>query len=897
MPIPEAKIRSAKAVADLVALCGEYGLALEKKGEDYFAKCPFHDDKTASFSISPKKGLWHCLGACNTGGNIFQLVQKMEGLSFPKAFEKVAAQNGKELALIHEEPKKRLSEEDISTILTTHRKERLQRTLEAAFAHMENMYRQNGEPKRYLVETRGLPFLTTLPEGSPLHLGYCTGTLGSRFQKEDKALLTELGLLHQDGRPHFEGCVVFPLHDETGMLRGLYGRKVDGVGHVYMKGERQGVFGIYDGRFATGYGSDFVYLVESVIDALSLHQIGVPSVLSLHGVNGFTGVHEAWLLEKRIRTVSLLLDGDAAGREASARLSLRLKEKGFTVHVLELPEGEDPNSFFSRLPGSGKPPRTLKDLKALPGYPKVEKEAWERRFEGEELYLANGKREYRVRGLVGYGLDRMRVTVKCARKGNPGLFHLDSLDLYVAKARAHFVEEAAKALSVKPEALEAEVKSLLSALEAERLLLRDTTATKKAAYVMTEEEKAEAMEALQDTRLIPNLLHSYETLGMVGEEKAKLLGYLGAVSRLLPLPLGLLIISRSGAGKTALQEAICELLPEEAVIRYTRLTGQALFYKEAGSLKHKVLSIEEEEGMRAALYTIRTLASSQRLTLATTRSDPKTGKMKTDEYEVEGPVFLLIATTNPEALDFETRSRFIVATVDESDAQTRRILTARKLRYTLEGQLRNQARETLLRKYCNMQRLLKPLAVVNPYAPYLDYPFDRLQMRREFGKYMTLINAITLLHQHQRELKTKTQDGKTLQYIEVTVEDIALANDLALTFFPHGLDDMAPHTRSLAVEIAKLIKHKGGEVKFTRKELRDFCTWGDWPIRQGLEQLVDLGYLGRTGQNGVTITYELLHDATSEERKAFFLTASDELRRRLEAASQKGAGGGDLVAP
>ena len=788
----------------------------------------------------------------------------------------------------------RASDEALPALLANHHKERLERTLDAAFTHMENMYRQYSEPKHYLVERRGLSFLTTLPDTTPLHIGYCTAALGSRFAKEDKALLLELGILNPDGRPHFEGCVVFPLHDAAGELRGLVGRKIAGAGHVSLKGECGGVFGIHDGRLGVGPGSDAVVLVESAIDALSVHQLGVPSVLALGGVNGFTAAHEAWLADKPIRTLHLLLDGDADGREAAARLAPRLKEKGFTVHILELPEGEDPNAYFC----DPKSPKTLKDFEALPGYPKAEKPTWDRRWEGEELFLGTGKREYRIRGLVGHGLDRMRVTVKCSRKGNPGLFHLDSLDIYVSKARAHFVEEAAKALSVKPDALDSEVKSLLVTLEAERLLLRDPAAPKKAAYVMTEDEKAEALAALKDKQLIPNLLHSYEALGMVGEEKAKLLGYLGAVSRLLPQPLGLLILSRSGAGKTALQEAICDLLPEEAIIRYTRVTGQALFYKEAGSLKHKVISIEEEEGMRAALYSIRTLASSQRLTVATTRSDPKTGKMKTDEYEVEGPVFLLIATTNPEALDFETRSRFIVVTVDESDGQTRRILTARKLRYTLEGQMKNQARETLLHKYRNMQRLLKPLAVVNPYAPYLDYPFDRLQMRREFGKYMTLINAIALLHQHQREVNTKTQDGNTLQYIEATVEDIALANDLALTFFPHGLDDMAPHTRSLAGEIAQLVKHKGGEVRFTRKELRDFCTWGDWPIRQGLEQLVELGYLGRSGQNGVTMTYDLLHDATAEERKGFFLTAPEELRRRLdEARGTAKKKGPDLVAP
>jgi DNA primase len=293
--------------------------------------------------------------------------------------------------------------------------------------------------------------------------------------------------------------------------------------------------------------------------------------------------------------------------------------------------------------------------------------------------------------------------------------------------------------------------------------------------------------------------------------------------------------------------------------------------------------------MQQALYSIRTLASSQRLTVATTRSDPKTGKLKTDEYTVEGPVFIIIATTNPDALDAETRSRFVILTIDESEEQTRKIMEARKAAYTLEGRLQGLERRDILTKYRNMQRLLRPLEVVNEYAPHLDYPFDRLQMRREFGKYMTLISSIALLHQHQREIKTVSLKGRKAEYIEVTVEDIALANELVLEFFPNALDEFAPHTRRLSAEIGKLIEKNGGEARFTRKELRDACGWTDWSIRQGLEQLLTLGYVGKVaGQNGVAFLYELLVDATAEDRRKLFLTSVDDLKQRLSAAEAAG---------
>ena len=148
------------------------------------------------------------------------------------------------------------------------------------------------------------------------------------------------------------------------------------------------------------------------------------------------------------------------------------------------------------------------------------------------------------------------------------------------------------------------------------------------------------------------------------------------MSRLQPDPLALLVLSRSGAGKTSLQDAVCKFIPPESVIQYTRMTGQSLFYREQNALKNKVLAIEEEDGMREAMYSIKTLISSQKLSIAATRTDAKTGKFSVDEYTVYGPVVVMVSTTNPDALDDETKQRFLILTIDESPEQTRSILQA-----------------------------------------------------------------------------------------------------------------------------------------------------------------------------------------------------------------------------
>ena len=174
------------------------------------------------------------------------------------------------------------------------------------------------------------------------------------------------------------------------------------------------------------------------------------------------------------------------------------------------------------------------------------------------------------------------------------------------------------------------------------------------------------------------------------------MGYLSATSRNLGEPLSVLVQSRSAAGKSTLQDAVLSLIPSEDYIKYTRLTGQALFYKEEDSLVHKLLAIEEEHGAREASYSIRNIQSSKYLSIAATGKDSATGKLRTEEYKVKGPVALMITTTEVE-LDYETSNRFIILTVDESKEMTERILQKQRNRETLEGLIRESEAEQVTR--------------------------------------------------------------------------------------------------------------------------------------------------------------------------------------------------------
>ena len=151
------------------------------------------------------------------------------------------------------------------------------------------------------------------------------------------------------------------------------------------------------------------------------------------------------------------------------------------------------------------------------------------------------------------------------------------------------------------------------------------------------------------------------------------MGYLSATSRKLDEPLSILIQSRSAAGKSTLQDAVLSMVPEEDYIKYTRLTGRALFYKRRRQPCAQAPCHRGRTRRAGRIVLIRNIQSSKYLSIAATGKDPVTGKLRTEEYKVKGPVAMMITTTEVE-LDYETANRFITLTIDESKEMTERIL-------------------------------------------------------------------------------------------------------------------------------------------------------------------------------------------------------------------------------
>jgi hypothetical protein len=496
--------------------------------------------------------------------------------------------------------------------------------------------------------------------------------------------------------------------------------------------------------------------------------------------------------------------------------------------------------------------------------------------DGDEMRVGFGDRSWRLRGLArntSFDVLRVNVLVAVPHTERGAGFHVDTLDLYSARARAGFTKEAAVELAVDEKVLKRDLGRVLMAAEAlvEEAIRRaqqpvDTVVRLEA------DERAAALELLCDPDLVGRIVADFARVGMVGEATNCLVGYLATVSRKLEQPLAVIVQSTSAAGKSALMEAVLDFVPAEERIKYSAMTGQSLYYLGETDLAHKVLAVAEEEGAERASYALKLLQSEGELSIASTGKDTSSGRLVTHEYRVTGPAAIFLTTTAID-IDEELLNRCVVLTVDEDRAQTRAIHHRQRRAQTLDGLLAANTREAVLKAHRDAQRLLDPVAVVNPFADRLGFADAATRTRRDHVKYLTLIRSIALLHQHQREHHTATTaEGRQVTYIEATIDDIALANRLAHEVLGRSLDELPPQTRRLldaldtmVAGIAEAQSIDRDRVRFTRRQVRERLGWGDTQLKVHLARLVDLElvWAHRAERSGAFV-YELAwHPSTT----------------------------------
>lgn len=929
-----------KQDVSLVRLLESQGHVLKKQGKDYVCQCPFHDDDTPSLIVSPKTNLWHCMGACQMGGSVIDWVMKSQGVSFRYAVE-LLRNDHPELASQTAQPVKYNTARQLPSTLAA---DVLAADDQGALNRVVDYYHDTllieAEALQYL-EQRGLHDLELI---HTFKLGYANRTLAYHIPQNNRddgaAIRTKLkacGVLRSSGHEHLNGSITVPIFDTENNVVELYGRKVrddlkKGTAyHLYLPGPHAGVWNAQGLK-----NQEEIILCEALIDAMTFWVNGFKNVTASYGTAGFTDDHLNTFLNCGVKRVLIAYDRDEAGNKASEQLSAKLQSAGLECFRILFPKGMDANSYALNMKparkalevvirkaewlGKGKAPeisteaqsevqtiaakeknelapnadnvaQTSSEPEPAPSLAAVDKplpasplplpmlDNVRCTVKDHEVLFDIGGRVYRVRGLKKNTVhDLLKISVMACNENG---FHTDTLDLYHAKQRQVFINQACVELGVRDEVIKKDLGKVLLKLEAlqeEQINEHLKPKQENSSKTLTNEEQQAAMALLESPDLLNRILEDFNAAGVVGEETNKLAGYLACVSRKLEKPLAVMVQSTSAAGKSSLMDAVLSFMPEEERIQYSAMTGQSLFYMGETNLKHKTLAIAEEEGAHNASYALKLLQSEGEVTIASTGKDATTGNLVTQEYRVEGPTQLFMTTTAID-IDPELMNRCLVLSVDEGREQTEAIHEQQRFAETLDGLFAKEERQDIIQIHRNAQRLLKPLKIVNPYAQHLKFLSDKTRTRRDHQKYLTLIRSIALLHQYQREVKTETRGGKSVEYIEVTLSDIEQANAIAHEVLGRTLDELPPQTRRLLKSLTELVNSEcqtrqleQSDYRFKRKVLMDRLGWTYEQVRVHLQRLIDHEYvLIHKGGRGQSFEYELLYNGEGEDSQPFLM--------------------------
>ena len=765
------------------------------------AKCPFHDDKRPSLQFSKEKQIATCFsGNCDAGTmDVIGLVEKKLNLSTHEAIKWLQ----QEFGLQDQKP--------IEPQPSAPNYPKL-------FRVFEGNLKKSSKAKAYLKE-RGLK------EG--LEVGY-NGTAWEKMRN----------------------CVIFPLKDKQGQIVSFYGRSVAPTGNQgkhYYNSNRKGFYPSYP-RVET----ETLILTESVIDTAMLRQFTDYPILALYGTNGLTTEHQEAIKElDRLKEVILFLDGDQAGQEAIKRNSeilhkLRPETK---LTYIETPENEDVNSLAINHQGQEEELFThlIKNRKALSFSSETKQRQATNPTQStldtsnpELLFYQNCVLNFTVLGGIKItGLDRLRVTLKVEHQERNHLLPLrHNLDLYNNGQVGQLSQKISEQMEVTTQESVTAIAQLTNELESYREQRLEVLKPKKEVKpVLSSIEKSQALELLKSSKLMEQTMRLITQSGIIGEERNAFIAYLTYTSRKRENPLHLMCLGASGTGKTHLQEKVGELIPEEDKLEITTLSENAFYYFGKEELKHKLILIEDLDGAEAVLYPLRELQSKRRISKTVTLKDNK-GNLKTVTLKVEGPVSVSGCTTREKIYE-DNANRCILVYIDSSAAQDKKIMAYQQgvSSGTIDKTKEAQAREQLQ----NMQRLLKPVQIRNPYASMIQLPESVFKPRRTMMLLLSFIETITFYHQYQRPVSHDRQSG--MDFIETTPEDIEWTFRLLKGALFAKSDELTGACR----KFFETLKGMKGQESFKSQEIRKELRLAPSTLKRYLLELNRYGYLKIVG--------------------------------------------------
>lgn len=783
------QIKEGLSIKDVLA---NYGIVINK---NQHINCPFHEDKTPSMKVYAETNTVYCFsGNCGTHGkslDVIEFVMQKESCTKHEAILKCKSM------LNYEVPELKTKPNDILKVL---------------WAEFVSSYK-NSKVKAYAAK-RGI---------ERVEIGYNSGRWHKKKSVSDQQIKAAQEVSYllpaMQGKGHrvwAKECLIFALRNAANEVVSFYGRSVNGEGHFYLK-DRSGLYPSY-----LKLETKKVILTESIIDAASLLNIATIvenySVLALYGTNGLTSEHRAALANlKDLEEIVLLLDGDDAGKKASEKLGDYLAKEypNTVVKIVELPNNTDVNELWVNHLSEA---LFLDLLEASKVIKSVEKPSLDLKIVNTNYYTyETEKLKIEVLGGINIEqLDKLTCTLRLTRK--PKRNALDklrqSLNLYHSGQVRGLVKRVQEEFELPLQELRLLFADLIENLELYRSREQGAGEENQVeARVLSPGRKKIALDYAKAENLMQHTWDDLGKVGVVGERMSAMIMYLCFSSRKLSKPLHIISLGSSGSGKTHLQETIAELIPEQEIMSITSLSDNAMYYYPDGALEHSLFLIEDMDGMSEdANYALRELKSKGELSRDIPVKDYK-GKLTTQKVYVKGPICFSGCTTREKIYE-DNANRCLLLYRNESKAHKEAVMAAQ--RKASAGKINELEQQKIKDLFKDVQMLLKPIKVVNPYAEQLILPEKVFKPLRTNAHYLKFIEVITFYHQHQRVMKTSQSGTK---YIETTIEDIEWANKLMKDVLLSKSDELSWGVRQFLEKLKKWMQANKLE-SFTGKEVR-----------------------------------------------------------------------------
>lgn len=848
------------------------GIQLKKIGaNEYAGLCPFHDDQNPSLHINPAKNLFHCKGCGKEGSPIDWVVHersvsvgeaiKILKAKLPTGFtqrtvllplagrsqsttENKTYTNGGHSMNTNEE------HENLSRLRLDLENQKALRTYAEA---CHKSLKEQQLPIDYLMK-RGIVHGEIVDE----HLvGFAPGDLLEKV-KSDKELtqrFLKVGILRYDNDKasetygkileRFAGCLIFPIMNTDEVITGIYGRRITGTGdtsttlsaskHNYLPG---GHLGFFNSRALI---AKEVIITESIIDALSLMTLGYRNVIASYGAQGFTDEIREALVSAKTEKLYIAFDADSGGNRGTSKIVEKLKGTALQIYRIELPDGQDPNDFIRKESNAAE---RFKDILLNSSLisPLAEKPSattpkdWEKKASstglgtGAEYHFTFGERLYIARGLEKNSDDTTLKTLLKASLGDR--FHIDSFDLYNAKACWGFVKSTAERLELDDKVIRADLDKVTVTLEPELKMVLKQSAGGSAALTadtyrvnLLVQQKAE--KTLQDPAYLIEFLKEVEACALVGENLNVLFGLAATITRKCRDQIHIIIQSESSSGKSTLLNLLADFVPDEDKLYFTQITPKSFYHAEEGSMKNKSIFVVEMQGLAEAQYPIQQMMSEKKLVNIYTMTDPKTGKFVNETRLVEGPDQFTI-TCPTENISDDINNRSAILSMLQNKEQLEKVMQFQRRLLSGEGVKLRRRRSDLAELAQHIQRALTVTRTVNPHMAHLHFGAETNRSLRDHQRYLNVIEAITILFQKQREIVTI--DGE--EHVRTHIIDVHLANFICQRIFGRSLTVLPPQTNSF---VQKIAQHY---LKYAKEKKIDFTQI--WFYRRDMQAIVKL---------------------------------------------------------